>query len=149
MAKKKNPGVDDDASSGIWYYVWLPKTGWWLYMNRDPNSSHWEAWGEKIAPLLIKDWKIKKSLHADVRRLQHSLPRGRVAETKAGEFLIAHGNDFPSGLNKESELDKIISAFGLTRRHLIGQASAAYWKHETMNEAEKLRLMEIIGPIKY
>lgn len=146
-----NPGVDEDPTGGIWYYVWL-KPKWELVILHGEDRLHLDMWFDHIVPLLKKKYKLTKQEAVRLTDLSYSMPRGRVTELlERGQssFMVRHGGDFPGGLRKESELKKIVAYFGLTNRVILKQVEFVVDQHEKMIEEEQVDLSEIIGDVPY
>jgi hypothetical protein len=144
-----NPGIEDDPEDGIWYYVWL-KPKWELVILHGKDVLHLDMWFDHVMPLLKKKYKLTKSETVRLGDIPYSLPRGRITEfVERGEstFFIRHGDDFPKGLRKESELKKIVAYFGLTNR--TRQVEYEVDPHEAMVRGEQDDLEAIIGPVPY
>ncbi len=144
---KHNPGIEDDPTGGIWYYVWL-KPKWELVILHGEEKLHLDMWFDHVIPLLKKKYKLPAKQRVKLGDLTYSMPRGRVTEVvEGGEsvFLIRHGDDFPEGVRKESELKKIVAYFGLTNRAVEYEVDP----HETMVPEEQDDLEAIIGSVPY
>lgn len=109
-------------------------------------------WIDHVVPLLKKRYKLKSNQVASIEDLPYSMPRGRVVELlgrERGNFAIYHGDDFPDGTYKASELKKIVAYFGLTNRLLLKQVKIDFDDHEIMVPEEQEDLESIIGPVPY
>jgi hypothetical protein len=138
--------------TGIWYYIYLePK--WQLYIYKADeyqNISHLEAWIKYIVPKLKEFYGLdKKDILEDAYR---GFPRGRVDLNTSPEiidpsnkFMIFHGDDFPSGLNRITEEGKILNGFNLAGLIARGLAKFEFAEHETMDPGHKEVVENVIS----
>ena len=152
-------GIKEDSSPkiGIWYYLWF-KPNWKLWtmpMKENKDWSHGEVWSASLCEDLGNHYRLSPSDRDRLRNLPYGLPRGRVDVREliqgrpAGGWHVYHGDDFPSGLFKESELKKIIGLFDLTRLALQDQVKIVVVEHEKMSKSDKEEIQKILGPIPY
>lgn len=146
-----NPGVDDDPIGGIWYYVYL-KPKWELVILHGEERLHLDMWEKHVIPMLKKKYKLSAKRAVRLMDVSYAMPRGRVTEfveRGTSTFIIRHGDDFPQGTSKNSELKKIVAYFGLTNRIVLKQVEFEVDPHEQMDPEEQDVLEEIIGPVPY
>lgn len=125
MAKRKNPS--SGKGPGYWYYVWFyPR---WELLTFKDDLGHVSTWQKRIVPMLLKHYHRKTTIaeQAELDEVYRAMPRGRVIEV-GNDFMLAHGNDFPS--NKDTEIERLVSIFGLTNCWLTGRAWAQFDRHE-------------------
>jgi len=146
--------VSSRPSSGIWYYVWDGST-WELmvWKTHEAFSGHPEAWESAIAPELARKLGLDARKTSELCEIPYCMPRGRVDATGTSEQILSndydwrlyHGGDIPSGLNKEAEERKLVSAFDLTGPLLHGKAKFEVVSHETMLPAHRAKFEELTG----
>lgn len=142
---RNSPGVDDDATEGIYYVIWNGRK-WEKGYDVPASTSHARYWKETIVPQLKKDFKLTKTQARDLHDVYRCMPRGRVSDND-GKFFISHGDDLPRG--QKDTIDWVISVFGLTNRHLSGKVVIQYSDHETMLPEHKKAAQDILGKIPY
>ena len=128
----------EEPKAGIFYLIPDPKTGNYdLYSEfEEPGNdvTHLFLW-DKVAQKLAMRFKINAETVSDYYR---GLPRGRIIgpNTKNGNWIVAHGKDFPMGQYKQ----EILSEFGMGDADSIGHVVFEYDLHETMLPRDKTQV---------
>jgi len=161
--------VGSRPSSGIWYYVW--DGGAWelmVWKTHEAFSGHPEAWEAAIAPELAKKLGLDARKARELAEIPYCMPRGRAVmwcsldrdvilfnidaagtpELLANydyDWRLYHGGDFPSGLNREAEERRLVSAFDLTGPLIRGKAKFEVVPHEAMLPAHRAKFEELTG----
>jgi hypothetical protein len=128
---------------GYWYYVWL-RPRWRLCMFTD-DGCHVVAWRKKIVPMLLRHYRRKLNADqlSDLKNAYRAMPRGRLLEMNRGEFMLAHGRDFPG--DEGVEFDRWVSMLKLTAALSVGKAWSAYQEHETMSGEDVVVFGRLFG----
>lgn len=141
-------------SSGIWYYIWNgDKWELMVWKTHEAFSGYPEAWEGAIAPALAQKLGLDSRKSRQLAEIPYCMPRGRVDATGLPEqpfssdydWRLYHGGDFPSGLDKEAEERKLVSAFDLTGPFVCGKAKFEIVPHEKMLADHQAKFEQITG----
>jgi hypothetical protein len=135
----------DHPAAGIFYLIPNPtKVGKYTV-----HSELQEEGADPVAHLFLFD-KVRKILEIRFKTDLGSaydaymgIPRGRIEEPsgKGGEWIIAHGGDFPLNEYKSD----ILSDFSLNDASAIGKVKFEIEAHEKMSPKDKKSMEEELG----
>lgn len=135
----KNITFSNRPSSGAFYYAptnrkmtqWKffgDKTAGDINVPQEEEPTHFGLWHRKILPHL-KSLGLSQIEMIDVGDNYIGLPRGRVQYEPNKQTKILHGNDLPTGINK----NEVINFFNLKGIKVNWE----FWSHEAMDPKEK------------
>jgi len=144
--------------TGIWYYIYF-EPDWRLEAYKADeykNISHFEAWMHYIVPKLVTFYGLDGLEAKKLEDAYRGFPRGRVDLNTSpdlidpsGKFMIFHGNDFPSGLNKTTEEGRILNHFNLAGLMARGVVEFKFSEHETMDKDHVSVVRSVVDEIPY
>ncbi|MGD0088561.1 MAG: hypothetical protein ABSE73_01450 [Planctomycetota bacterium] len=144
-ARKRNPL----PLGGIWYYLWLRPT-WHLCFVTDERVQHMTYWPRVVVPKLQEHYNLSPVEVRSLFVLYAAMPRGRIVSQLYGkEWILAHGGDFPHGLDPDSEIDRLIKQFNLRGQRTTGKLEIVVHEHEMMIPRHKRAIQKIIGKVPY
>jgi hypothetical protein len=148
MAASQSNG-NGEPQEGIWYYVWL-KPDWVLLWEYGTFAQHISMWSTRVIPALVEHYELTSEQSKAISGAYTGMPRGRVVSEQYGKkWRVVHGDDFPKGTRKSTEVKQIIGVFGLSSHAITGRVSVEVHEHEKMSGDHKARLRKSLGRIPY
>lgn len=159
LAFRHKLNEDRRPSPGIWYYIYLApewKRLAFRYIEYPKVPDHPTAWQEYVVPALTTHYKLTPEQARQLEDLPYAMPRGRVDLTAnqpndpiSNKWLMSFGNDFPAGLDVETEKGRLINDFNLANFACRDMVIFTVHEHEKMTLKHKDAIQKIIGPVPY